>query len=607
MRKIVAVVLSAAWLLASCGGSSTNDAFRKGGGVAPTGPVAPTVATVTVTTDAPTIPSDGSSPAQIRAFVRGVNNNFLKDVPVAFTATSGGVQVVDASTKADGSAEATLSVAGDPSSRTITVTATAGGVAQSVDVRVVGSRLSIQGPASLVSGETGNYTIALIDGADKGIANRAVTLTSAQSGNTLTPASVTTDANGRANFTFKVNGASNDTITATALGVTAQQVVTVSGAAFTFTAPAANTEVALGASQPVTVRWQQAGVPVVGQVIQFATTRGTLSAGSATTDGNGDATVTISSTNAGGAVVSATAGTASSQRSLEFVATSAADVEVQASTFTVGPNEQSVLTAVVRDSAGNLVKNKTVNFSLQDVSGGSLSTASAVTDSQGRAQSVYTAGSVTTAQDGVVVTVAVAGAAGVQDVVRLTVAHKELFLTLGTGNKIEKINNDTQYQVRYAIQVTDATGNGVANVTLNVSVLSQRYYKGRRVAGANSWTTNITATCNDEDINRDGVLNPGEDFNNSGRIEAGNIATVNPRTVTTDASGFAQVQVVYPMQYAYYVDVILDARTSVQGSEFVRQVRFDLPGAAEDFNNLQSAPPGVTSEFGVGASCTDTL
>ena len=345
----------------------------------------------------------------------------------------------------------------------------------------------------------------------------------------------------------------------------------------------------------------------IGEVIQFATTRGSLSAGSATTNASGDATVNISSTNAGGAVISATAGTATATRALEFVATSVANVDVQPSTFTVGPNEQSVLTAVVRDAAGNLVKNRTVQFSLQDVSGGSLTTPSAVTDSQGRAQSVYTAGSVTTAQDGVVITVTVNGAPGVQDVVRLTVGRKEVFISLGTGNKIEKINNDTQYRVRYAVQVTDAPGNGVANVVLNSSVLSEVYVKGGRVwnAVAGSWVISNPVFCSDEDVNRDGVLNPGEDFNSSSRIEAGNIATVTPRTVTTDASGFAQLEVVYPMEYAYYVFVALDARTSVQGTEFVRTVRFELPGSADDFNNQQVSPPGINSPFGVAGTCNN--
>ena len=66
-------------------------------------------------------------------------------------------------------------------------------------------------------------------------------------------------------------------------------------------------------------------------------------------------------------------------------------IDAQANPFTIGPAEQSTITAVVRDASNNLVKNAVVLFDLQDVTGGQLSVASSVTDSQGRAQTFYTA------------------------------------------------------------------------------------------------------------------------------------------------------------------------------------------------------------------------
>ena len=73
----------------------------------------------------------------------------------------------------------------------------------------------------------------------------------------------------------------------------------------------------------------------------------------------------------------------------------------------------------------------------------------------------------------------------------------------------------------------------------------------------------------------------------------------------TNADGFALVRVLYPQQYAYYLTVDLSASTTVQGTEYVRNNRFMLPGSADDFNDVQIAPPGVQSPFGVAASCND--
>jgi len=117
-------ILAAALLvlgLAACG--SDDDAFQTGSG--PAG--AAKVASVTVITDTPTIPSSGLTPANISVLVRDTNNQFLKEVPVQFSASSGGLTVTNGVTDANGIAHATLSPSGDTSNRNITVTAQASG------------------------------------------------------------------------------------------------------------------------------------------------------------------------------------------------------------------------------------------------------------------------------------------------------------------------------------------------------------------------------------------------------------------------------------------------------------------------------------------------
>ena len=88
------------------------------------------------------------------------------------------------------------------------------------------------------------------------------------------------------------------------------------------------------------------------------------------------------------------------------MATTPTSIDVQPSVFTLSTTQSSTITAVVRDAAGNLVKNQTVTFTLNDVTGGTLSVGSAITDSQGRAQTVYTASNTTSANEGVQITAA---------------------------------------------------------------------------------------------------------------------------------------------------------------------------------------------------------
>ncbi len=573
------------------------------------------VGSLTLSTSTPTIPSDGSNPATITAIVQDASNRFLPNVPVVFTTSSGGLAITSATTNSSGAATATLSTASDPTNRAITVTAVAGGITRTVAVNVVGTRLSIQGPTALVLGASAQYTVSLIDSADRGVTGRALTVASARA-NTLSAPSLTTDATGRATFNLTIANAGNDTLTVTGLGLTSTQPVSVNSDSFTFTTPADAAEIPLATPQTVTVRWLSNGNPVAaGTPVTFTTTRGTITGSPALTNGSGDATVTVSSTSAGGASIVAAGGSATAQRSVEFVATTATSIDAQASTATVGISEQSTVTAVVRDAAGNLVKNKTVTFSLNDVTGGTLSVASGVTNSQGRAQTVYTAGASVSARDGVIITASVPGAGGVPvtDTVNLTVARKEVFISLGTGNTIEE-PNPAQYKIQFTISVTDANGNGVPNVPVTTSVLSDRYLKGTRsfVLGGSGWANyaNPVYNCQDEDTlvpatSRNGQLDPGEDANNNGRIDVGNIALVTPAQATTNAQGFVIVDVLYPQDVAYWLSVTLEARAAVQGTEFSRASSFLVPGAASDFSAQGTAPPGPVSPFGVNDCSTN--
>ena len=610
MQTLKHWLLLAAATLALCACSGSDNTITKSPGSS-TGTGA--AATLTLLTSSPQIPSDGSATATITALVRDATNNVIAGQSVVFTASSGAIVVSQPSTTDDnGVLTATLSTAGDPTNRSITVTGLSGSAQSTVTVNVIGTALALNGPTALPTGSTGKYNVVLTSAGNAGIANKDVTITSSK-GNGISQTPIYTDATGSASFNLTANNNGVDTVTASALGIQASISVNLSADSFAFSAPAANTEIALGSPVSVTVNWKKNNAPVANSAITFSTTRGTLNVGTANTNASGDATVTVSATNAGPAVVTATNTDGTSvQLDIEFVAITPASLDLQASPFTITTNAQSALTATVRDAAGNFVKNQTVNFVLTDITGGSLSVAQAVTNSQGQAKTFYNASNATSAANGVRVDATVQGT-GVTDFAQITVAQRQVFVSFGTGNQIEK-PNEAQYRTQWAVQVTDSQGNGVSGSDVQISILSRRYWDGTRKWNGLNWETAIgvealpAAGCPDEDVNRNGVLDPGEDLNGNGKIEAGNIASVVPdtgtaNTITTDKNGFALFWVYYPQQYAYWFEVALTAKLTVQGTEFSETTVFVPPGAATDFTTQNTAPPGPISPFGSDGIC----
>jgi hypothetical protein len=105
--------------------------------------------------------------------------------------------------------------------------------------------------------------------------------------------------------------------------------------------------------------------------------------------------------------------------------------------------------------------------------------------------------------------------------------------------------------------------------------------------------------CPNEDVNFNGILEAGEDGNGNSSLEPGGVATVNA-SGATDASGNATATLTYPKDHSGWTIVTLEARTGVVGNDPPTTTRFVLPGQATDYSNLQVAPPGQTSPYGVG-------
>ena len=351
MRKLAIMLGMSAMLLAACGGSSsslkggsTSSGTGSTGGTGTTGTTTttgPTVAAVTVTTSSPTILSDGSTSATITALVRDSSNNLVAGVPVTFSATSGGVAVTQATTDATGAALATLSSAGDPSLRAITVTATASKKSATVGVQVVSGtssttvqmgspaganfKASVIGISStnLSAGGSASLTVALQQ-SDGSLYTQAATIafssTCAAQGlakitsSSSTTAGQATTSSGVATATYVASGCSGaDPITATAMvgteSLTAAGSVTVAPASIgsivyksaTYTIISLKGSGTAASPETSTVVFQvldQTGGPRAGANVSFAldTSVGGVSLstqGPVTSDANGNVQTTV--------------------------------------------------------------------------------------------------------------------------------------------------------------------------------------------------------------------------------------------------------------------------------------------------------------------------
>jgi len=383
---------------------------------------------------------------------------------------------------------------------------------------------------------------------------------------------------------------------------------------------------------------ENGAAPVGSPTISYSVTRGYLDGvvgrkqSSGKTDADGYINIEIRSDGSDGAgetilSLQNVLGGASATKSVQILANAPATIDVQASPTTIPVSGSSTLTAVVRDASNNLVANQQVNFLLTDSTGGTLSAASAVTNSGGTATVTYRASTVPSATNGVAVRASIPS--GPFDIANITVGGQALFISLGTGNTVAE-PSPTVYKLPYSAVVTDAGGNPApANTIFRLTVISVAYQKGafqNCVTPPGVWVPTYTIApstppststifggsgCATEDAPTgfgNGILDPGEDTgprgNSNGILDPGNVVTV-PSTVPL-VSGVADFDLTYPQDRAYWVAVTLRATASVAGSETVATTTFVLPGAAPDYNDCTVAPPGQISPYGTGLSCTST-
>jgi hypothetical protein len=599
----------------------------------------PTVASIGIFANTQQLASSGADEVTLTAIAKDNNNNLLGGITIAFQANSGNIELVNVITGTDGKASAKLTTENESSNRVINIIASSDLIQDTLSVQVVGTSVTLTGSSSLAIDDDNTYIIKVVDSDGNGLGNKVVNLSlsgmssetpAGPVANVTIPATVTTNFDGQASFVAQGTTGGTNGIIADVLGATANQSISVQADSFLFTqfsdgngttvdlsAPSVTTipDVLLSNSATVELTWLRSGSPVSdGTVVNFTTTRGVLSASSASIIA-GKVTTTITSINAGKSLITFTGIDGvielNNQLEFEFVADTVETIKTQVTPKSLGPNgDTATISVVVKDVNGNLVKGKNIDFTLLDNTNGQIFPASAVTDSSGSASTVYTSGAVS-AQDGISIVATVNEDISKTDTVTLTVADRELFISLGTGNSLEQFDS-TSYNKKYSVWVTDADSNPVDNVTLTISAVPKGFHKGGWIkvfdAGEfKNWAASYSSVlCLNEDVNLDGIIDSGEDTNMDGVLTPGNVVVATGEIIT-DEFGHGVIDIIYAESFAQWVDINLVASAKVSGTESQKTVTFTLPVLANDVNNENLKPPtasvGLNSPFGASNDC----
>ncbi|MEE9335058.1 MAG: Ig-like domain-containing protein [Granulosicoccaceae bacterium] len=649
MKKIGIALIVASITLSACGkrtdgetdGTTGSTSFtgtgQVSGGTPGVGAAVEAALNVRVISDRNNIPTGGSDVAIITALITNELNQAVADESVVISSTGGVLQTISATTDENGAASATLALAQDYQNQDITVTVAAGVHTGSVLIQASGSTLNVAGPSALVLGDTAELNFTLLAGDLEPIANHEIILSSSV-GNTITPATVTTDAAGRASVVASsANG--DDTISVSALdgSVLSSHSFKVAADILSITETVVNSEYPVGSVNDVVVTWESQGQAVAGEDLRFALTAGQLlTPAVVTTNGAGEATITISSSSAGPATISVESdedGDPATQIEVEFVATTPGALALETSSSRVHTKDTSTVMAVVTDNNGNPVKNQEVTFSSADLKGGQLNPASAITNSAGVASVTFTAGDQATTLNEILIAAEVSGTQlTIEDTVNLTVVERVLNITIGTSNFLEERANMTQYSMPFVVQVADGSGTPLQDATVEVSIEPIEYYKGSMVLvdrtgfqfdGTSSWSAVAwrplrSATCVSEDMNHNRLLDNGEDVNNNQEldpqdpallapIEGGQLATLVGRSLVTDSRGSGYFELIYPASNAEWSTVRITARAQALGAESEDSFVINLLMLSARATTTDSLPPNAVSPYGESNSCSDEL
>jgi adhesin/invasin len=369
--------------------------------------VAPTIAIVTGDAQRGV---GGSVLAPLVVSLLDGNKKPFEKQAVNFTITQGNgtLSAASAVTDATGHAQVTLTLPTTPS--VVAVTASYPGATASP---LTFSETATVGPPTSIASVSGTpqtaqvlttlqpFVAIVADTNGNPLQGQTVAFTINSGSGTLSAASAVTGANGQAQSTLTLPATAGlTTVYAAVAGVPSAAVFNATATAIlppTITVISGNNQAGLTGSKlgaPLVVLLKDGtGAILANSVVGFATSAGTLSASSVSTDATGQASVTLTLGAPGPATVTATYTGASAAT---FTETSNALPTIA---IVSGNNQAAMvstalpqpLVVLVKDGAGNPLPNAPVTFAVT-AGGGALSVTTTTTGANGQAQSVLTLG-----------------------------------------------------------------------------------------------------------------------------------------------------------------------------------------------------------------------
>lgn len=535
LLKLLTASLLAVVLAACGGGGGSAGTTSNGGGSTPSGNAR--TADFFLTLDKSTLTNTGAETVKLTVTAVDASNNVVSGA-VASVSTDANTVYTPTSSQTDsvGKQEGQIGIGSDKTDRTVNVTVTINGKAKQTSFQIAGSKVAMTiTPAVISPGSTAKASVRVTDAASVAIVNQTVTFTGALFGTTQ---QAKTDNNGNAEISFA--------------------------------APAAVGSYAAKASASGS----------------FAQANGQVGTSAAIPDAVLPADVTPSLEVSPNVLAPNIAGSSSNQSQLRFLA--------------VNANNQPIPNVRVRFS---------IDSTGQGSDQSSISTGSSTvyTDASGVATAALVAGAIVSPTNGVVVKACYQAseftstsqcAQSVKST--LTIAQQALAVSIGNDNLLSA--GSGTYIKKFTITVADSAGRAVAGAPVDISLDITHYGKGQY---GQSVTFSLdaadiyqyipaptTATppvftspqafgarvaCINEDRNRNGFVDPGENINNS--VDSNGQATLEPRRSdillsyadpavrTTNASGILLIQVEYSQRFATWLSYRIKASTNVSGSQ----------------------------------------
>ncbi|QTA83645.1 Invasin domain-containing protein [Desulfonema limicola] len=599
-----------------------------------------------------TVKSDSSDTAIITATLLDTNYAPIPNINVIFSATGGQINKASSVTDENGNAQVTFSSGKvNQKNQTVNITASVAGFAsRTIPIQVIGTEVTLITDITSLRVEDGNpgtLTVLLQDAGTNPIFSGEVTATiipgvpgdpeieaggaTLSAVDDITNVSVNGVLEGRTNvrgeFKIYVTGTKSGQITVSvnAGGDTKSQTYSISSSSDNFAIIAPDKSLwGLYTDQELDVVVRSpSGAPV-----QFSTTFGTWENEKQIIEKNvgpdGTASAKLKSSQAGVASIQVVdtgdplhLSTDSFKVAISAPSDTAASLALQASPSVISPSvgdsvNISIITATVRNADGQVVGNAPIAFSISETTGGgeSLSPVIAYTNAFGVASTTFSSGSLSSSGMGVKVSgIVLVNDQSIKDDIYIKIGGTAGSVIIGRGSAAESSSDGTSYSMPMSVMVSDSNGNPVTGAKVSLGVWPVKYRTGYWVKTEEGCAPYISGEFDNEDINRNLTLDPGEDMNGDGTLTPPNSAGgVVVRTdndsnasdpsyiLTTGKDGIAPFNLVYLKGSAIWIDDEITAMTKVAGSETQSTYKLMLPYVEGEECNLPSSPYKESAE-----------